>query len=296
MKQRPIRQSIDPKIIRTDLGTQARNGNSEETIEEYVEAMENGAEFPPLVVFFDIVTSLYILADGFHRLIAHLRVRPNGPIIVEQYSGTVEDAQWYSIGANKSHGLKRTNEDKRNAVELALLHTNGVGKSDNSIANHVGVSQKSVCNIRRRLVSENRLSNLLSRVGADGRVYDVSNIGKKNDEPCFCAGCGHYKRPRCFVEGETREPFYPACNEYVPAPPPEPEKPDDEEEADDPRFGQDFIPKEVQHRVSRRKSGEYIEVPLSRTNTDLAAAEIRHFFDDNYLAALVQSALKILKD
>ena len=294
MNQQAIRQSIDPKIIRVDLGTQVRKGYNEETIVEYGEAMEAGAVFPPLTVFFDLVLAIYILADGFHRLIAHLRVRPNDPIIVEQYLGTVEDARWFSIGSNKTHGLKRTNEDKRNATEMALLHPNGAGMSDGLIAEHVGVSQPCVSKMRKELITTGRLITVMSRVGKDGRIYDMSNRDQKVEEPC-CADCDHYREPRCLIEGETREPDQPACKEFDPKPSPEPEK-ERTEKAVDPRSEREYVPKEIRRRISRRKPGEYIEVPLSKTNTDLAAVEIRHFFDENYLAALVQSALKLLKD
>ena len=293
MNQQAIRQSIDPKIIRVDLGTQVRKGYNEETIEEYAEAMEAGAVFPPLTVFFDLAAVLYILADGFHRLIAHLRVRPNDPIIVEQYLGTVEDARWFSIGSNKTHGLKRTNEDKRNAVELALLHPKGADQSDNSIADHVGVSQPFVLKVRKQLSKEGRLITVISRIGKDGRAINVSKIGKKTSEPRFCEICGHYASPRCMMDDENHEPSEAACQDFVEIPK-RLTTPNDDVEIDDPRFEQDFVQKEIRHRISRRKPGEYIEVPLCKTNTDLAAAEIRHFFDENYLAALVQSALKLL--
>ena len=93
MNQKPIQQSIDPRLIRTDLNTEARGETSEETIREYAEEMENGTRFPPITVYFDVENTLYILADGFHRLFAHLRVKPNDPIIVEQYLGDFWAAQ-----------------------------------------------------------------------------------------------------------------------------------------------------------------------------------------------------------
>lgn len=51
--------------IRTDGGTQPRARLNEDQVAEYVEAMESGATFPPLVVFHD--GAAYWLADGFHR-------------------------------------------------------------------------------------------------------------------------------------------------------------------------------------------------------------------------------------
>ena len=254
--------------------------------------MENGTRFPPITVFFDIENEIYVLGDGFHRLFAHLRAKPNDPIIVEQYLGNVQDAQWYSIGANKSHGLKRSNEDKRNAVMLALLHPNGAKLCDSLIAQHVGVTHPTVIKVRKTLEAEGRLEKFTSRVGKDGRTYNVTNIGKA---PNICGGCGHYKSPRCLMDDEMYAPNDPACEDFVPIPQEEPEQEEEIEESGD-SDDREYVPKDVRRRVGRRKAGEYVDVPLSKTDTDKAAAEIRHYFNDNYLAALAQSALKLLKD
>jgi len=297
MNQKPIQQALDPRLIRTDLNTQARKANSDETIREYAELMEGGTRFPPIIVFFDIENETYILGDGFHRLFAHLQAKPNDPIIVEQYLGNIQDAQWYSIGANKSHGLRRSNEDKRNAVELAFLHPNSANLSDRQVAEHVGVCHQMVSVARKRLIAEGRLSTVDSRVGKDGRVYNVTNIGKTPAEMHICGGCGHYESPECIIEGVVRAPTEPACGEFVTREEEEPDTVEDmEPEFGSPGYDDEYVPKEVQHRVGRLKRDKYVSVPLSRTNTDHAAAEIRHYFDDNYLAALAQSAIKLLKD
>ena len=175
MNQKPTQLSIDPCKIRTDLDTHAREKICDETVKIYAEAMKNGARFPPITVFFDRENEQYILADGFHRLFAHLRVKPNDPIIIEQYLGNVKDAILHSVGSNKSHGLRRSNEDKRNFVELALLHPYSVGMSDRQVADHVGVSSQMVSATRRRLVAEGRLAESTHRVGKDGRTYNFPN-------------------------------------------------------------------------------------------------------------------------
>jgi len=65
----------------------------------------NGDEFPPVQVVYD--GAEYWLWDGFHRL--HARKR-NGlytvPAIVRQ--GTRRDAVLLSVGANATHGFRRT--------------------------------------------------------------------------------------------------------------------------------------------------------------------------------------------
>jgi hypothetical protein len=63
-------QAIPIELIRTDGGTQIRDCKTMQTkIDEYVLAMNEGADFPPLTVFWD--GEHYWLADGFHRLGAY---------------------------------------------------------------------------------------------------------------------------------------------------------------------------------------------------------------------------------
>ena len=297
MNSKPIQQSIDPRLIKTDLNTQARGETSDETIREYAEAMENGTRFPPITVFLDLENEQYILADGFHRLFAHLRVKPNDPIITEQYLGDFWAAQWYSICANQSHGFRRTNKHKRNAIELAFFNPNGAGKTDGALSDELGLSPQFVQKVRKEMEADGRLTIVESRIGKDGRVYNISNIGKAPEQTYICGGCGHYESPHCIIEGVIRAPTDPVCGEFVIREEEEPDTVEDmEPEFGDPGDDDEYIPKEVRHRVGRLKPDKYVRVPLSATNTDHAAAEIRHYFDDNYLAALAQSALKLLKD
>lgn len=104
--------------IRTDGGTQPRAQMNPVTVENYAEDMQSGAAFPPIVVFYD--GSDYWLADGFHRLAAAKRAELEH-IKADVRQGTRRDAVLFSVGANATHGLRRTNDDKRRAV-MTLLH------------------------------------------------------------------------------------------------------------------------------------------------------------------------------
>jgi len=207
----------DPKRIRTDLGTQMRIAMNEEIVKEYAEAMQAGGEFPPLRAFFDEPNDLMILVDGFHRLAAHNKVRPNDQILVELILGTAEDAQWESIGANKSHGLRRTNEDKRNAVTMALLHPKGAEKSDRSIAEHVGVSHPTVINVRRELETTGKIYQSNSRTGQDGRTINTARIGFGKTPPppdANCSKCVCYKDGFCTNDGLRKLPWAQPCEDF----------------------------------------------------------------------------------
>lgn len=57
--------------IRSDGGTQSRARLELAVIAEYAECMRHGANFPPVVVYYD--GQAYWLADGFHRVAGALQ-------------------------------------------------------------------------------------------------------------------------------------------------------------------------------------------------------------------------------
>ena len=283
---------LKPQDIVVSDVIQSRVRTDPAVVSEYADAMKRGDRFPPIIVFYDIALLIYYVADGFHRLIAHLRVRPNDLIQAEQYLGTELDARWFSAGANKVHGIQRTNDDKRKAVESALLHPNGRPLSDRNIADHTGVAHTTVQRIRTGLENVGKLEKCLSRTGADGRVYNL-----KPRAECVCADCGHYEDSECLIEGVDRPPNNPACKEFLQAQPSEPDTVEDvEPEIDDSIDTRIYIPKEIHHRAFRRRPGEYIAVPLIKTDIEYAAWMIRNYFDDNYASALGQALLKQVRE
>ena len=101
--------------IRTDGGTQPRTSIDYQAVQDYADAMADGATFPPVIVFYDGTD--YWLADGFHRVQAAL-VAGRAEIAGEVHQGALEDAQWHSFGANKANGIRRDNRDKQRAVQF----------------------------------------------------------------------------------------------------------------------------------------------------------------------------------
>jgi hypothetical protein len=138
--------------IRLDGGTQPRAGIDQAVVEDYANDMEaNGAEFPPVQVVYDGAD--YWLWDGFHRL--HARKRNSlytVPAIVRQ--GTRRDAVLLSVGANATHGSRRTSEDKRRAVETLLRDPEWSQWSDREIARRAAVDHKTVSARRSALSGE----------------------------------------------------------------------------------------------------------------------------------------------
>lgn len=135
-------------LIRIDGGTQARAKMSEDVIREYADALKEGAKFPPVTVFHD--GENYWLADGFNRYFAHKSIlRTN--IDIDIKVGTKLDAKLYALGANDSHGQRRSNQDKRNAVLMALNEPAWKGWSAREIANHCAVTHTFVNNVKNSL-------------------------------------------------------------------------------------------------------------------------------------------------
>lgn len=152
--------------IRTDGGTQSRAGLNEATVDEYAEAIEAGAKFPPMVVFYDGEHNW--LADGFHRHAGYVKAGVE-MVGADVRQGTVRDAILYSVGANATHGLPRTNADKRRAVETLLRDEEWSARSDNWIAKQCCVSQPFVGKLRSQLITV--ISCGEARLGQDGKVY-----------------------------------------------------------------------------------------------------------------------------
>lgn len=139
-------KKINLNTIRIDGGTQPRERINMEVVADYAEAVKVGIEFPPVVVFFD--GAEHWLADGFHRYHAHKQAG-KASILADVREGTLLDAKLLAVGANSGHGLRRTNEDKRRAVQMVLDEPAWSHWSDRDIAEACGVSAPFVAGIRR---------------------------------------------------------------------------------------------------------------------------------------------------
>lgn len=177
---------LHPSIIRTDGGTQMRAELNAAMIDEYAQSMREGATFPPIVVYYD--GEVYWLGDGFHRLAARKKLF-EGTIECEVRSGTRRDAVLCAAGANASHGLRRTNADKRRAVEALLRDEEWAAWSDREIARRCGVHHELVGRMRAELSGgirqmEEGLDSSTRTVQRNGQTYtqNVSKISSANQE------------------------------------------------------------------------------------------------------------------
>lgn len=157
--------------IRVDGGTQSRAALNAEAVADYAQVLE---ALPPVVVFFDGTD--YWLADGFHRVAAARQVGAK-KLAADVRQGTQRDAKLHSAGANANNGVRRTNADKRRAVEALLRDEEWSRWSDREVAKRAAVSQPFVGAVRAELAAGDNgyhLSAPATRTGADGKSYPAT--------------------------------------------------------------------------------------------------------------------------
>ena len=168
-------QDILVESIRTDEGVQSRTTINREYVAELVELLKSGKKLPPVEVY--RADDETWMADGFHRLLAHQEAGKR-TIRAEVHKGGRKEARWHSTGANQTHGLRRTNEDKRRCVKMAL--EDHPEMSDMAIAEHVGVSVNFVSGLRRQVPHD---GGPVERVGKDGKTYRIPPLPPRNIPP-----------------------------------------------------------------------------------------------------------------
>lgn len=147
-----MNKAIPLDLVRHDPDLQMRTaGIDVGVVADYAEAMTGGAEFPPIVVFFD--GEGYWPGDGFHRLAAAAQAERES-ILADVREGGKREALLFAVGANANHGLRRTAADKRRSV-LAMLRDPEWSKwSDREIGKRCAVDHKTVAKVRAELTGE----------------------------------------------------------------------------------------------------------------------------------------------
>lgn len=139
-------------LLRLDHSMQSRAKVNTEACQEYAARYEQRLPMPPIVVFFD--GAVYWLGDGWHRVFACGMADPKVKFIeAEVRQGSKRDAILYSCGANGTHGVRRSNEDKRRAVGMLLSDKEWVRWSNCEIARRCGVSEFLVREVREEMAA-----------------------------------------------------------------------------------------------------------------------------------------------
>ena len=168
-----MKKSLPISGIRLDGGTQVRAEINQEAVDDYATALIDGVALPPVVVFHD--GKQHWLADGFHRLAAAVAAGKDR-IAADVRDGTARDALLHALGANESHGLRRSNADKRRAVEICL--------DDPALSQLEGREIARLCHVSHTLV-QNVLSAKLATMPPERptRVKQPKDDDRPTDEP-----------------------------------------------------------------------------------------------------------------
>lgn len=162
-------QELSLEAIDIHGGTQTRLKTTDEAVESYADEMSQGTVFPPITVYYDGAT--HWLADGFHRLLAAKRIqRPR--ILAEVIAGGRTDALRHALGANATNGVCRTNDDKRNAIEIALEEW--PDRANPVIAEICRVSPDLVRRVRGEMAQNGRIAKRETVTGRDGKEYPAA--------------------------------------------------------------------------------------------------------------------------
>lgn len=182
-------KNIKLSSIRLDGGTQVRAKIDQAVLSDYETQIREGSTFPPITVFEDDDGKFW-LADGFHRYFAHDMAEAS-EITCDVRTGSLRDAIKYGLSANANHGLRRSNEDKRRAVQIALEDPEWTLLSDREIAEMCVVSHPLVSRLRRGLgesesgnvsTLETRINELDGEIRNSLRSGNVSTLQEEHEE------------------------------------------------------------------------------------------------------------------
>jgi hypothetical protein len=170
-----IIETLSINDLTLDPNVQPRETISSGLISEYADAMKSGATFPAIRVFREGDTNR--VADGWHRVLA-ARQAGHETLDAEINVGGLRDAIVFSLSANETHGLRRTDADKRKAVLRVLNDDEWSKLSSSAIAKMIKVSQPFVGKIRREIGKGGAIVET-----SDGRIQNTANLGRPRREP-----------------------------------------------------------------------------------------------------------------
>lgn len=164
---------VEIKDVRVDTRVQLKTrGIDQGTVQDYVVALSNDVEFPPIVVFKD---GLW-LADGFHRIAAY-RFLGREKIKADILPGGAEEAKIYAADANVDNGRPMDHKQKREAGKRLIKLTEW---SNYKIGQCLAVSDVAV--LRWRASTTNVVDTRTVTRNSTTYKMDTSNIGHKKDD------------------------------------------------------------------------------------------------------------------
>lgn len=164
-----------------DLSTFVRCEIDGDQVNNLKAAYEASEYVPPVDLFASKTSDTgkmnYFIGDGWHRFHA-LRELGRAVIPAIVHPGGQREALKCALGANSGYGLRRTNKDKRKAVEVAIREFPRL--SNRAVAELCKVSHEMVNALRIQLTE-----SASSRVGRDGKTRHVAERNSKDQLEFF---------------------------------------------------------------------------------------------------------------
>lgn len=183
-KRKSVFMEVSVKDLVLDKNIQMRATLNRIAIADYADEMAIGTKFPPIEVYWMPGQPKYV-ADGFHRVMAVRKLHKDHPqdakwktIRAKVRTGSKRDAMLFAAGANRSHGVRRTADDKRKTVLTFLGDKTWREWNNAEIARHAGVSEAMIRTYRKYLGEGAKAS--VNGYGEEVRMY-VDNKGQTRE-------------------------------------------------------------------------------------------------------------------
>ena len=174
----PKTRQVPLDKILIDQGTQCRTALDTQTVRDFRTDLEAGTKMEE-VVLFETSDGELIMGDGFTRYAA-TKAAGGATIEAKILKGERFDALAYNGYANGKHQAQRwTRADRQNAARLILSDSEGATWSDSRIANHCGIGDDKVAEIRAELEAQTGKPGPDKRKSADGRERPAKAPRKK---------------------------------------------------------------------------------------------------------------------
>lgn len=260
--------TVFPKQLKVPLSklrvlseVQSRAAIDPGTVTEYIESLRAGDTLPPVTVVEN--GDEFIVADGNHRVNAHLACNPNGEIdasVCSAFDGlsALESAIYISCISNLTHGLKRTKADKVNAVRLYLSLSFNVNKSDRAIAEELKVHHTHVSEGRALWEKEKTTEQICAHKNSQqsgestAQVCAVENGQVEDSTSADSIRQIEEPKKRIGKDGKART--------VKPREPKSPRKPDKKPPANVSEQSQAFLSRVLNGDNDGRKADHYIEI------------------------------------
>lgn len=156
MTRRYKKKTVKLDDVVVNESYQARASLSEDALDDYRRAYQEGGQMPP-VDLLQMPDRSLVLYDGFHRYYAAKSAgltNIEARVLAAETEEPEAEAASLALTANRQHGLRRNRADLARAIELAIHHPWYRNENNARIAELVGCSREYVRQVKKVLDGE----------------------------------------------------------------------------------------------------------------------------------------------